>query len=122
MSIILYPLPSSTPTTRYAIDACRRAHACKRHGVAWPLGAASCAVPSLAHATQALTKQIKRSVEAGGRLHDELSLIVKDFVRNEDSLTYAILPKVCVLAGVCVFLGMRCLDAQALHLEAACRG
>ena len=77
---------------------------------------------SLAHATQALTKQIKRSVEAGGRLHDELSLIVKDFVRNEDSLTYAILPKVCVLAGVCVFLGMRCLDAQALHLEAACRG
>jgi len=42
---------------------------------------------------EALTKQIKRSVESGERLHHELSLTVKDFVRDEDSLTYAILPK-----------------------------
>lgn len=54
----------------------------------------------LAHPTQALTNQIKKSVESGERLHHELSLTVKDFVRDEDSLTYAILPKVSLLKGV----------------------
>ena len=44
---------------------------------------------------QALSKQIKTCVESGDRLHHELKLCVSDFVRDEDSLTYAILPKVC---------------------------
>jgi len=87
--------------------------------VAFLHGASSCAVPSLAHATQALTKQIKRSVESGERLHHELSLTVKDFVRDEDSLTYAILPKVSFRKGFWVVLDVQGLDGQALHLEAA---
>ena len=46
-------------------------------------------------AMQALSKQIKMCVESGDRLHHELKLSISDFVRDEDSLTYAILPKVC---------------------------
>jgi hypothetical protein len=90
-----------------------------RDVLAWPHSASSCAVPSLAHATQALTEQIKRSVESGERLHHELSLTVKDFVRDEDTLTYAILPKVSFFKGVCVVLDAHGLDWQAQQLEAA---
>jgi len=52
-------------------------------------------------------------------LHHELSLTVKDFVRDEDSLTYAILPKVSFRKGFWVVLDVQGLDGQALHLEAA---
>ena len=42
---------------------------------------------------KALVKEIKTRIESGERLLHELKLNVSDFVMDEDSLTYAIVPK-----------------------------